>query len=273
MSLSFGPTGVTRSIEMSTLTVAEFKEKLKSKNLSTTGTKTELMKRLIEAGIPPEELCITGHAPDVMGETQPDKPQQGTSAQTTGSIPQEVELLRRERNLAVREAELLRRELELLRMSPRLEEDASVRTSVKKWQELKDLVGEFSGNNLDFDRWEKQVRKLLSSYDLDDYRAKALVCNRLSGKALKWYHSRVDCVDLSCDDLLRELKRMYGQQPDQLILRRELEARVWNTGETFADYLHDKVTLANRIPISDKKIISYVIEGIPSQELPTQARV
>ncbi|KMQ87017.1 hypothetical protein RF55_13822 [Lasius niger] len=66
---------------------------------------------------------------------------------------------------------------------------------------------------------------------------------------------------------------MYGRRPDQLMLRRELEARVWNAGKTFADYLHDKVTLGNRVPVSDTEIISYVIEGIPSQELRTQARV
>ncbi|CAL1680941.1 unnamed protein product [Lasius platythorax] len=65
---------------------------------------------------------------------QPDEPQQGTSAQTTVSALREIELLRRERDLAARKTELFRRELELLRMSPRPEKDALVRSSVKKWQ-------------------------------------------------------------------------------------------------------------------------------------------
>lgn len=120
-----------------------------------------------------------------------------------------------------------------------------MRATPKKWQELKDLVDEYDGNNWDFDHWEKQVRKLLTSYDLDNHRAKALVCSRITGKALKWYHSRIDCVKLSCDNLLNEPKKMYGQRPHQLALRCELEAKTWKTGETFADYLHDKVTLAN----------------------------
>lgn len=258
---------------MSTLTVLELKEKLKGKNLPTVGSKVELVKRLLEAGASHEELHIVGHAPDDTSEVQSDGPQ--PSAQD-GYTLREIEFLRRERDLAAREAELLRRELELLRMSSRTEEDdvrPPVRPKIKKWQELKDLVGEFSGNNLDFDRWEKQIKKLLSTYELDDHRAKALVCSRLSGKALNWYHSRVDCVDLSCDDLLRELRRMYGQRPDQLVLRRELEARIWNADETFADYLHNKVTLANRVSVSDMELISYIIEGIPSQELRTQAKV
>jgi len=66
---------------------------------------------------------------------------------------------------------------------------------------------------------------------------------------------------------------MYGFRPDQLALQREMKARVWRTNETFADYLYDKVTLANRIPVEDAEIISYIIEGIPSQELRTQAKV
>jgi len=97
----------------------------------------------------------------------------------------------------------------------------------------------FDGNNCDYDRWEKQARKLLLMYDLDDFKAKALICSRLTDKALKWYHSRVDCVELSCNDLLNELSKMYGFRSDQLALRREMEARVWRSNETFADYLYD----------------------------------
>lgn len=116
------------------------------------------------------------------------------------------------------------------------------------------------------------MRKLLSSYELSA-QAKALVCSRLTGKALKWYHSGVDCVEMNCEDLLQGLKKMYGQRPNLLVLRRELEARVWKPSETFTDYLHDKVTLANRIPVSDEEIVSYIIESIPSTELRTQAQV
>lgn len=246
--------------------MVNLREMLKGKNLPTNGTKAELVQRLLDAGFSREELCITEHTSD---EAQLEEPQPGTSAQAAVSTLREIEFVRKERDLAAREAELLRRKLELLRMSLRQEKDASARASVKKWQELKDLVGEFNGNNLDYDQWEKQIKKLLSSYNLDDHRAKALVCNRLSGKALKWYHSRADCVELSHDNFLRELRRMYRQQSDQLALRRELEARVWNAGKSFADYLHDKVTLANRVPVSDTEVISYVIEGIPSQELHT----
>jgi len=163
---------------------------------------------------------------------QNDEPRPGTSAENIVPSAREIELLRKERDLATREAELLRRELELMRMTPQREVNAPERVSVKKWQDLKDLIGEFSGNDLDYDRWERQARTLLTSYSLDYHQAKALICSRLSGKALRWYHSR-DCVELSCDDLFRELRRIYGQRLDPLTLRHQLEARVWNAGETF----------------------------------------
>jgi len=48
-----------RHIEMSTLTVADLKERLKDRNLSTTGTKAELVKQLLKAGVSHEELGMS----------------------------------------------------------------------------------------------------------------------------------------------------------------------------------------------------------------------
>lgn len=254
--------------------MADLKEKLKRRNLSTAGRKNELVRRLLEAGALSEALCMRGpFEPSEALKEQNDESHVEADVTTAEQPHREIEFLRRKRNLAAREADLLRRELALLRMTPQPERDTPIRTGVRKWKELENLVGTFDGNSLNLDRWEKQIRRLFDLYTLDDHQAKALVCSRLTGKALKWYHSRVDCVELSSEDLLREVKRMYGQRLDPLALRRELEARKWNAGEIFADYLHDKVTLANRIPVADNELIDYVIEGIPSQELRTQARV
>lgn len=60
--------------------------------------------------------------------------------------------MRRKRDLANRETELLRKELEILRATPRSMGNESVQISMRKWQELKDLIGEFDGKNGDFDR-------------------------------------------------------------------------------------------------------------------------
>ncbi|KYQ47825.1 hypothetical protein ALC60_13141 [Trachymyrmex zeteki] len=183
----------------SLLTVAELKEKLKDAGLPTYGLKSEMISRLLNAGVPLEELKIMS-AQEVTPEQQLDEgPQQATSIinttidpstfrqrqgpsrvasnPTTTLAEQKVDLLRRERDVAQREAELLRRELEMLRVTPRPEASTPLRAKIRKWQELKDLIGEFNGTNWDFDRWEKQVQTLLSTYDLSNHEAKALVCS------------------------------------------------------------------------------------------------
>jgi hypothetical protein len=45
---------------MTTLTVVDFKKKLKDRNLPTSGSKNEMVKRLLEARVPAEELLMIG---------------------------------------------------------------------------------------------------------------------------------------------------------------------------------------------------------------------
>jgi len=48
---------------------------------------------------------------------------------------------------------------------------------------------------------------------------------------------------------------------------------MWKREETFHQYMHEKVILANRIPINDDEIIDYIIEGIPIASLRDQANI
>lgn len=146
---------------MSNFKVKKLKEMLKNRNLPTTGSRTELLKRLMEAGISPEEeLCAAEHASDDEDDGGCEDLCPGTTSTQVIFHAGEVELLRREKELAEREVELLRRELDVTRMTPRSEE-MFVLAESKRWQEFKELVSEFDGNNLDFQRWEGQVNKLL----------------------------------------------------------------------------------------------------------------
>lgn len=56
-------------------------------------------------------------------------------------------------------------------------------------------------------------------------------------------------------------------------MRKQFEQCTWKRDETFSSYLHDKVIMANRIPINDDEVIEYVVEGIPDPVLRDQARV
>lgn len=66
---------------------------------------------------------------------------------------------------------------------------------------------------------------------------------------------------------------MFDLRPTKLTLRRSFERRTWQSKESFSDYFHDKVILANRVPIDDEELIDYIIDGIPNIRLRDQARV
>jgi len=43
--------------------------------------------------------------------------------------------------------------------------------------------------------------------------------------------------------------------------------------ETFSEYFHDKVTLANQVPIEEEEIVDYLIEGMSDVHLRNQAKI
>lgn len=245
------------------LTIVELRKILKSRNMSTIGSKNDMVKRLLDAGV-----TMGASTSETIGAAKDRR--EASPLETADDTIVEIASEEGELERLRREIEIEELRAQLARLRSRSEEHQEARPN---WKEIKDLVGKFDGSNWSFEQWEKQMRQLLAFYKLDEHSAKALVCSRLSGKAMKWYHSRTDCVELSHLRLLEELKRMYGQRIDKLALRRELEARKWRANEAFADYLHDKVTLANRVPLPEEETICYIVDGIPDQGLRCQAKV
>ncbi|CAK9805834.1 hypothetical protein ANTPLA_LOCUS4682 [Anthophora plagiata] len=195
---------------MSAPKVAELKEKLRSMDLPTTGTKTELLNRLLEAGVPDNDLrpitSAMGSVEDASGQEQSETITRTTQVRERSTAERaderstfEIELLRRERDLAEREIQLLRRELELARRETPTSGSLSVSSHEARWADVKELLGDFDGSGRDIRCWENQIRKLIETYKLEDHAAKALVCHKLKGKALSWYHSREDCVEMTCE--------------------------------------------------------------------------
>lgn len=205
----------------------------------------------------------------------------------------ELELYRREKELAERELALVRRELELLRMSQRDETlhagritstrsneherdnmaGATATTSRANVSAIADLLGDFSGNAEELETWLGQVRFLRTAYNLDDGTTKILIGTKLKGRALEWFRSKKEYITLSPDGLLFELQRMFYHRPDKIALRRRFEERVWKKGETFQDYVHDKIIMANRIGVDDDEVLRYIVNGIPDVNLRDIARV
>lgn len=261
--------------------MSTIKEKLSEMGLSTSGKKAELVKRFVEAGGSIEDLQsmpgASGDPEEEEGgglEENTARSTEQAAAEMPTALTREINLLHRQRDLAKRELELIRREVELLRTEQRPDSVVSTgRQGGSKLKNVKDLIGDFEGDSRNYEVWEKQIRRLTQSYELDDLETKALVCNKLKGKALSWYYSRTDCVEMTADDLLRELRQMFNLRLSKLQLRREFEGRKWKASETFADYIHHKVTLGNLVPIHESELVDYLIEGIPDTNLQAQANI
>lgn len=114
---------------------------------------------------------------------------------------------------------------------------------------------------------------LKRTYQLNDEHAKVLIGMRLKGKALDWLHSKLEFIEISLEALLLELKSMFHHRPSRMMLRRKFEERQWKKGETFSEYMHEKVILGNRIPIEEDEVVEYIVDGIPDPILKNQARV
>lgn len=264
-------------------TVNQLKGKLRERGLSSAGNKAELIGRLNESDPSCkwiEEILAMPETSAVQGD------QDESEARAPMSISQyerELEISRREKELAERELQFARREIELLREMQQLntaERNQETRQgntlhdlSKASITVIADLLGYFDGSTGDYEIWEKQLKLLKTTYHLSDEHVRILIGMRLKGKASSWMHSKPQHIELPVDDLLNEMREMYDHRPSRMLLRKQFEERIWKKEETFHQYVHEKIILANRIPISEDEIIDYIIEGIPVVSLRDQARI
>lgn len=138
---------------------------------------------------------------------------------------------------------------------------------------ITDLLGSFDGNIGSYKYWKEQLKLLRATYRLTDEHVKILIGMRLKGKASEWLHSKPEHIELPEDSLLDEMQEMYDHRHSKTILRKRFEERMWKKEETFHQYVHDKVILANLVPIAEDEIIDYLIDGIPVASLRDHARI
>jgi adenylate kinase family enzyme len=263
----------------------ELKEELRKLGLTGTGCKSELIARL-NRSTPSgtwSELQIEAQMSGIMVEaasegSSHERPECGQE-RGTRSNPQSREALEME-------LEMMRRELELLKArsatgSASGTQRTPARTSVETgWvrseitiNTIAELLPEFDGAKGGFCMWRDQLRFLEETYQLNPKHMKILVELRLRGKVLTWLHSSRKHMQLSTEELLRELEPMYDQQADSMTLHEEFRARKWRKDETFSDYMHEKIVLGNRVPIAEKQLLGYIIDGILHWGLRSNVRV
>jgi len=186
-------------------------------------------------------------------------------------------------NVRVLEMELntLRREIELLIqqrsnvcvLSAHVDVESKLMQPKININSIAELLITFDGATNNYEVWKRQLRLLKRNYRLDDEHTRILVGMRLKGKALEWLYSKLELVEISVEALIYELKAMFDHWPSRIALRKTFEECVWKKGETFSDYMHQKVILGNRIPVDEEELAEYFIDGIPDRILRDQARL
>ncbi|XP_043262436.1 uncharacterized protein LOC122403148 [Colletes gigas] len=279
----------TEGVNLSRLTTTELKERLRFINLPTAGTKAELINRLTEAGpsgFMSEELIKQLQEPQFEAiAVPPDGPK---SAIEASLLRKHLELVEKEKELVQRDLMLARREIEMLKQMQELniteepgtrlqtEPGTSNTVSVPHGQKIKqiaELLSSYDGEPSRYDIWERQLNLLRDTYHLSEDSARILIGMKLKGKALEWLHSKPEHITMSVQGLLSDLRSMFRHEPNILALRKQFEERTWKRGETFHNYVHEKIIVANRVPIPEREIVAYLIQGIPDSQLRDQARM
>lgn len=188
----------------------------------------------------------------------------------------ELMFLRQEREDWKREQQLLRKGLAILRNSlamTRATGDNRNNSMSGGVRELKELLPEFNGTNDTFWKWREQLLLLKQTYQLSESSTRILISSRLKRRALIWFNSRPEYLILNVEELLKEMEEMFDLLSRKLVMRRQFESRIWNKGESFYDYYHDKMIFASFLPIAEDDIIDYLINGMMNHELQTLARL
>lgn len=119
-------------------------------------------------------------------------------------------------------------------MSPDIESSADSAAELKfneVVRTLGDMVSEFRGDCDNFDTWKRQIELLRATYRFDENSTKILISLRLKSKALNWFHSKPEHLELNTAELFHEMSLIFGNRPSRLMLRKDFERRKWRSGD------------------------------------------
>lgn len=192
---------------------------------------------------------------------------------TMETLKRELMLVKRELAVQKRETELLKRENEMMTKKKSVPTHDDDGKSMMNFSVVKDLIPEFAGADDNYEQWELQLRSVLAVFKLDENSSRALISTRLKGRALRWFHSKADIMSVPIDELLTEMGTIFKDRASRLMLKQKFEGRKWSSSETFQEYFHEKVILANKVSIHEDELMEYLIEGIPDQTIRSQAKM
>lgn len=152
--------------------------------------------------------------------------------------------------------------------------DAVTRQNKKYPTEVAATIPEFSGSaHEDINMWIKRADTVKQLYDFCEETTTLIIVNKLKGRAKLWYDSKPEYAALDFVTMKEELSKMFRSREDKLTNMRRFEARKWSKSEKFGVYFQDKVTLGNKLNLSEEDLIIYLNEGFNNYGLQTQARM
>lgn len=177
-------------MDFNDLTVVQLRMVLRHFKLPLTGIKAEMIARL--RTIDPEGTKTREIIEDGEYVTAASGEEFGTGPCWEQDTPQssvKEELWQRERELDKKELELMRRENEILKNMSSAVATAPEQPNILV-KIISDLLSEFDGTDNTYLIWEKQIRLLRNTYNLNDNSLRILIGTKLKGRALRWFHSR-----------------------------------------------------------------------------------
>ncbi|XP_041449939.1 uncharacterized protein LOC121404469 isoform X2 [Drosophila obscura] len=135
---------------------------------------------------------------------------------------------------------------------------------------IKECVPEFNGEG-DIDVWLTCIKNVQAIFKVEDDIMRSLICARIKGKASAWFFANYSPLSAGIDQILHQLRVMFGNKDNILETRRKFEQRKWIFDEKFVVYYHEKLLLAKDLNMNDAETIQYLIDGIPDQQLRNQA--
>lgn len=266
---------------LSQYNVTQLKAWLRDLGLQTSGNKNELVLRLQTAKFVTTE--------EVYESAEEDDTTEQDDNINVGALKREMELMKKQIDIDRRERILLEQEREFYRLRCNENQHLNDETNIDdgksdaeigasnvnsndQTHQLLSLLPDFTGSE-NFLIWEKQLLTVRRNYNVNDCTIKRIISMKLKDKALNWFYSKSEYLEMNVNELLREMKQMFYQRESKLTLRRNFETRIWQNGETFTDYFYDKVILGNYINLEEEELIDSVIDGIPDENIKSQARI
>lgn len=136
------------------------------------------------------------------------------------------------------------------------------------------LIPKFTGSaEDDVSTFIRRLESIERMYSMQQNVLMLAVVAKLEGRAMKWYHSKPEHVEMSFVQFKNALKRMFTCKEDTVTLFRRFESRKLGKSEHFSDYFNEKITLGNKLNLAEEEIITYVIEGFNNPALQVQAKM